>query len=61
VEVKDIDIATLFSNSAKPIEAESFWDGAEDEQEVASVPHGTTGYLDFSQAEQLGLTPEDEE
>lgn len=60
VEVKDIDIASLFSSSAKENDADSFWDTEEGEHEAAAAPRGTTGFLDFSQAEQLGLTPEDE-
>ena len=61
VEVQEIDIASLFSNSAREKEAESFWNAPVEEGETPPIPRGTTGYLDFSQAKQLGLTPEEED
>lgn len=60
VEVKEIDIATLFSNQAESSDADSFWEEEAVEQEAPAAPRGMTGYLDFSQAKQLGLTPEEE-
>ena len=60
VEVRDIDIATLLSNAAVENEADNFWDTAENELDTTPAPRGKSGYLDFSQAQQLGLTPEEE-
>lgn len=60
-EVQEIDIASLFSSKAELSEADSFWEEEVGEEEPAAAPRGMTGYLDFSQAQQLGLTPEDED
>lgn len=61
IEVREIDIASLFSNEAVQKEADSFWNTAEKELDTQPAPRGKSGYLDFSQAQQLGLTPEEDE
>ncbi|MEE4194661.1 MAG: response regulator [Anaerolineae bacterium] len=61
IEVQEIDITALLASSAHEMEADSFWNTTVDDEEAPAPPQSKTGYLDFSQAEQLGLTPKDEE
>jgi CheY-like chemotaxis protein len=58
--VPEIDLSSLLSGAAAATEADSFWEMADEEDDESVPVHGNTGYLDFSQAQRLGLTPQDE-
>jgi len=57
--VPQIDLTELFSATIEEKAAESFWEEIEEEPQEAPDNSGKTGYLGYSQAEKLGLTPED--
>jgi DNA-binding NarL/FixJ family response regulator len=57
--VPQIDLSELFSAPIEEGTAESFWEEVEEEEQETPESSGKTGYLGYSQAEKLGLTPED--
>ena len=57
--VTQIDLTELFSAPIEEGAAESFWEEIEEEPEEAPENSGKTGYLGYSQAHKLGLTPQD--
>ncbi|NSW53304.1 MAG: response regulator [Anaerolineae bacterium] len=54
--VEEFDLDLLFSPAPPDADLDAFWDQAADVLEGASQ---NTGYLNFTQAEQLGLVPEE--
>lgn len=55
----NIDVNALFADNAVEDEAESFWEEA-DETTDAENNLGKSGFLNFNQAKQMGLVPEEE-
>jgi hypothetical protein len=59
--VPQIDLTELFSAPIEEGAAESFWEEVEEEPQEVPDSSGKTGFLGYSQAEKLGLTPQDNE
>ena len=55
----NIDVNALFSDDTVLDDADSFWEEASDIAESESGS-GQSGFLNFEQAQQLGLVPDEE-